>query len=282
MRGLVGAAIIVSILLSGCAGDAGPTSTQSTFPLAETARADEATGSIAGTVLDDEARPIPRAQVALLPGKLSAETDGRGKFTFNDLQPGDVTLVVSALGYDNSQTKVSVAAGSIAEPRIVLRPLAISEAYIDRRPFVAYIKFGESFLDIASHEVAPASFCDPCHFYAPFTKVPKEMLFEATWTSGVNAPLVNTDIFYLLCKNWQNGTTKYRCGDSGQTGTVVKSGYYTKGTKIFVDEAALKDTKQLRLDIHAGTSVGYELKVKTWMSFAYGEKLPEGYTALQE
>jgi protocatechuate 3,4-dioxygenase beta subunit len=86
-------------------------------------------GDILGQVVDPDGRPVPDARVRLAAkgtrGVRRALSDRGGVFSFTGVAPGPVTLMVSALGYDElRRTDVSVIAGEEIEVRLVLAPQA--------------------------------------------------------------------------------------------------------------------------------------------------------------
>jgi hypothetical protein len=276
------AILVLVCLLAGCAAPAESapaaiTTTSSAAP----AVAEEERGSIAGLVTDDEKAPIADAQVALIGLANTTTTDAAGRFTFNGLEAGTYSLSVQRLGYAVAARKVDVVAGEVAQVLLVLAPFAIVESYVDARPVVSYIKLGESFVDIASHEGGNANtFCESCH--ASFTIAPRPIAarVEVWWKAPVAlAPVLNDDVFFQICRDFQNGTAAaYRCGGAGSSGTVAGSGYLKNRGSVPV--SGLANSTFLRFDMHGGESLAYELKVNSWLSFAYGEDFLADYTAL--
>ncbi|HLE47480.1 MAG TPA: carboxypeptidase-like regulatory domain-containing protein [Candidatus Thermoplasmatota archaeon] len=230
------------------------------------------TGSITGVVVSDEEQPISAARVAVIETKNGTETDAGGRFTFNGLQPGAYGIIVEALGFASASRKVDVKGGEVSEQRFVLETLSYAEPYIESRKFAAYIVFGESFVDIGTHEVTE-ELCKPCHFWFLLTPDPGGARLETDWRPPVTvSPALNDDIFVLLCKDLANTTTKYRC--SGP------SGYMKNRAQLTVDPGFFKGVAKARLDVHAGMSVAYELRPDVYMSLSYLQELPAEYTAL--
>jgi len=65
---------------------------------------------IAGTVRDEQGRPIPGATVAVKGTGFSALTDAEGHFTFPDLPPGEIVLQVTAPGGRTGEEAVTIPA----------------------------------------------------------------------------------------------------------------------------------------------------------------------------
>ena len=125
-------ALLVSLLLAGCAGGnatTGPTpSADDPVGLKEVEFEGEG-GAVSGTVTDDQMAPIPGAQVAI--GDLGVvQTDEGGVFEFQNVPPGPQTIYASALGYASVGKKIEVVAGEQAVVSFLLEELAVEEAYV--------------------------------------------------------------------------------------------------------------------------------------------------------
>ena len=86
-------------------------------------------GTILGVVIDPSGRAIPDARVRLAAtrsrGVRRASADARGGFQFEGVPPGNATLMVSALGYqDARRADVRVVAGETTEVTLVVEPQA--------------------------------------------------------------------------------------------------------------------------------------------------------------
>ncbi|MBI2078415.1 MAG: carboxypeptidase-like regulatory domain-containing protein [Euryarchaeota archaeon] len=264
---------VALLALSGCVGDSPATSAPtSSAPVAAEPTVEADVGSITGLVLSDEELPLPGARVALLSTKNATETDASGRFTFNGVQPGAHPVLVEALGYASTSRKVDVRGGEVTEVKFVLQPISFAEPYVDTRRATAYIFAGESFVDIGTHEVTE-ELCKPCHFWMLNDGNVTAAMLETDWKAPVTvAPVLNDDIFVLLCKNLENTTTKYRCDGP--------SAYMKNRARLSVDAGFFKGVLKTRLDVHAGLSIAYDFRVDVWRSLAFVETFPDGYTAL--
>lgn len=98
-------------------------------------------GDIRGTVVHQEldpqstatleiirSDPVPNATVRLVETRQSTVTDENGEFRFNNLPPGDYTLIVIAVGYRllEENNVATVRAGQITEIRISLAPITVT------------------------------------------------------------------------------------------------------------------------------------------------------------
>jgi len=71
----------------------------------------QSTGSITGTVTDDEEAPLPGANVVVQGAQQGAATTADGRYTITGLEPGEYTLRVSLVGFSSQQATVTVEAG---------------------------------------------------------------------------------------------------------------------------------------------------------------------------
>lgn len=69
------------------------------------------TGSVSGTVLSDQARPVEFANVGITGTSLGSATDQDGKFLIDNVPAGNHTLVVSSVGYGKIIRSVTIFAG---------------------------------------------------------------------------------------------------------------------------------------------------------------------------
>lgn len=263
--------------MAGCAGgdDAGG----SAVPTTLAGPTDPAAGSLVGVVTDAEGLPLADAEVAILETQQATQTDDEGRFAFYDLEPGAYRLVASKLGFSQTALRADVRAGEETQLDVRLEPIQVTqEPYHFSYPFTAHIVFGESFVDIVTHEVTNAV-CEPCHFYIPYEKGIENGVLEVIWEPSVSAPSVNEDVFFAMFVNWEgeNDTTKYRGGDN------VGSGYQSNRQPYWhtsSDLDLLNEFEMVRLDVHAGISVAVDMKIDLWWTVAYVEELPESFTAL--
>ncbi len=89
---------------------------------------ERATAAVTGQVSDPTGASVPGATVELVSGVAatrSAATDGRGRYRFEGLEPGEYTLRVTAPGFQAMERRVSVAStgSAVADFRLVVEPL---------------------------------------------------------------------------------------------------------------------------------------------------------------
>ncbi len=89
-------------------------------------------GEIRGQVIDElSGRPVPAADVQLLPGASRALTTAGGAFHFRGLEPGRYTIRAGALGYATTSVDVDVLNGVVLGVQVVLPPAALSVPSVD-------------------------------------------------------------------------------------------------------------------------------------------------------
>jgi len=147
VTGSLGLLVIATMVLAGCtsgesATKAAPAASTTAAPPEVTAE----TGSISGLVIDEEIQGIAGADVGILDRtpELKAVTDAAGKFTFNELPPGDYKIVAQKLGYESRALSVKVEVGQVAEAKLTLVALAIKEQRIFHFPFAGFFSCGMS------------------------------------------------------------------------------------------------------------------------------------------
>src|SRR5438046_10753842 len=82
----------------------------------------EGTGSISGTVLDSAKSPQPDVNVKIKGGYNGTATDIDGKYTLKNVNPGEYTIQVSAIGFKTVEyTGIKVKKDEITTLDIVLK-----------------------------------------------------------------------------------------------------------------------------------------------------------------
>lgn len=146
MRGqvILALGLVLSIFLSGCtSGDA--KAAPSSIAPAPSATVTAETGSVSGTITDDEAKPVSGVTVALLEvASATTESDATGRFTINQVAPGTYSLVTQKLGYKESSARINVVAGEVTTKNILMTPIAIDTARQEQYQLDAYMQAGAS------------------------------------------------------------------------------------------------------------------------------------------
>jgi Carboxypeptidase regulatory-like domain/TonB dependent receptor len=88
-------------------------------------------GSLRGTVQDPSGARIPSARILVQQVGSNAHretaTEDRGEFRLDDLSPGQYRILVSAIGFDSTQTNVSIALTTVLDISVTLKPSAVQE-----------------------------------------------------------------------------------------------------------------------------------------------------------
>ncbi|HZQ96399.1 MAG TPA: TonB-dependent receptor [Candidatus Sulfotelmatobacter sp.] len=95
-------------------------------------------GSLRGTVQDTTGARVTGASIAVQASDSSlrreAESEDRGEFRIDDLLPGNYRVTVSAPGFANAQSEVSVAVSSVREVTVTLKPEASAQSVTVESP----------------------------------------------------------------------------------------------------------------------------------------------------
>jgi Carboxypeptidase regulatory-like domain/TonB-dependent Receptor Plug Domain len=92
-----------------------------TLVLAAIAVAQHGTGTIIGRVVDREGAVLPGARVELEPKMLSVATNGQGEYTIAGVAPGEYTLKISYVGFQDFTAKVTVKAAQVSRTDATLQ-----------------------------------------------------------------------------------------------------------------------------------------------------------------
>lgn len=114
--------------LAGCIGG-GETTGTGDGPAGPDVQFTEDTGAITGVVQNEELLPIEGAVVGTKEGDLEATTDADGFYAISNVEPGEYSLFVQAIGYESTVANVEVVAGSAVEANFQLSQVASDEPY---------------------------------------------------------------------------------------------------------------------------------------------------------
>ena len=76
------------------------------------------TGTLSGTVNDENNQPLIAATILLLENNKGTTTDDEGKYIFENIEEGLYTLRVSYLGYEAVETDVTIIAGELVQQNV--------------------------------------------------------------------------------------------------------------------------------------------------------------------
>src|SRR6476661_5068759 len=90
------------------------------------------TGTLAGTVRDEQQRPVPFASVAVPAVGLGATADAQGAFSIANVPAGPVRVLASAVGYTAATRTVTLAAGETLTLPLTLAaaPAALADVVV--------------------------------------------------------------------------------------------------------------------------------------------------------
>jgi hypothetical protein len=145
MQRAVAAALVLTVLLAGCASK-GTTGALPDVP---------APGTIAGVVVDEAVRPIKGAAVELLDGNhTSTATDEAGAFILKGVAPGVHLLKASHPLYDTQQQSIEVQPGAAEGSRVKmqLNRVIFAQPYVQTQKFDGFLVCSVGFFEYASEE----------------------------------------------------------------------------------------------------------------------------------
>jgi hypothetical protein len=182
--------VLVAIVLafSGCAGaaaKAAPSAAPTTHEKI-VSEAGPSSGTVDGAVVDDETKPIAGVQVVLVEiADASVSTDAAGHFTFKQVPTGTYKIVAQRLGYESVAKRITVAVGNATTVTIVLRAIAVSDAYVQVIPYKGFIGFGASVLVVTCRcNVLAAAGPERSFFETNLTKDLKSVVASYVWKSS--------------------------------------------------------------------------------------------------
>ncbi len=120
---ILAAAIVLSVVLAGCAGDAPATEEEDDVPQIDRVAAGK--GAIRGVVIDGTVQPIEGVTVEVQESGEEAVTGPDGTFTFVDLDPGAYFLLASKPGWGSIQQSTIVEADIANPPAVRIQMLPI-------------------------------------------------------------------------------------------------------------------------------------------------------------
>ena len=102
-----------------------------TLLLTATLHAQNARGSLRGTVQDASGARISSAKIAVQSSGFSTQrsviTEDRGEFRLDDLLPGSYHITVTAAGFAPAQADVTIAVSSVRDITVTMKPLSVRQ-----------------------------------------------------------------------------------------------------------------------------------------------------------
>ena len=272
--------VTLIVAAGGCVGNGGTTSvSSSSLPAPASSAAPLADfGSITGVVTDDESQPITSARVVIV--ETSRETDVTGRFTFNDVEPATLRVIVDRLGYESVAKRVEVRAGEVTEASFTLKAIAaLGEPYLRTHTGSVFINADWWYTAAYFNPVADVGCERRCQIHHRIEPKPAGGLLETEWTPVVAAPLIAAAHTFQIYPNGDNGTLSPTSG----TGGYVFRELPNRGQHVFTEDQTKLFAKANRTLTHVGAgfeSVSFQQRVNVWITYGYVEAVPEVFTAL--
>ncbi|MBI2077407.1 MAG: carboxypeptidase regulatory-like domain-containing protein [Euryarchaeota archaeon] len=272
------AGLLVAASWAGCVSDEGePKSSSSPTTEAPPPTVTVETGSLAGTVTDDEGLPLPGAEVVIAQPAREAETDAGGAFTFNELDPGTYTVVAQKLGFESNAKKVEVRAGEVTNATFQLAPVVFAnESYTLTIPKVAMFHYGfrvaNFVFSVVNQSAINQYMCDPCLFVLHFPVKPQQAMTETYWTATFPVPMTNADTYIFYKSSWTTGAYL--------DGTQVYANQFENRESVKWATAGVASLGKVLLHANPSYFGSFEHKVDIYTSFAYGAEFDDDFTML--
>jgi len=174
-------ALVLSVLVAGCAAKSGGAGSGSGAGESSLAAAQPlGTGAVRGVVVDEAIRPVPNATVALSGNHVNktVATAADGIFEFDAVPPGTYFLRVTSLLFGPVQSAVAVDAGKVSTPKVQLQHLFAQAPYHESTKFDGFIQCGYS----VSGAISSICVNDYTHFVGPTTCPQCEHLVDSRGT----------------------------------------------------------------------------------------------------
>ena len=269
------------LLLAGCVGgesttDATPASSATPAP---EPMVDAETGSIIGTVVDEEKAPIEGASVTVTDSG-ETKTDAAGSFTFNGILPGEHTLMAVKLGYEQVGRKVVVEAGQVAELDLVLTAIQIADVYHEtfQKTGVVTGQWTVNYVqNFVNNSVVDSILCGPCTWLVLFPTNIKDAVTDVLFKPSVTGPGLNEIIIWTYNKSLNAGETY-----SGIASHEMepRSTYHWSEGQV----KGLKGVPKARLQLSGpdpdNPGIAFQQRVDLWQTWGFGDLLADEFSML--
>jgi hypothetical protein len=306
-RARILAGLAVTMLLAGCTSSSQPGGAAA-IVIEQTAAdplVDENRGALTGLVLDEEARPLAAAAVALLPGFLTTKSAQDGGYTISLVEPGRYTVHASLLGYRAPDYAVEIRAGEVTQLHLTLEPIPV---VVPRFQVVGpYDGFAQCYMSTPSSS-------GPCGFLPVVGSTPvtsiwtnnknslefrftgddwQQIVFEARWVPSTAATNPKMNMIF----SYTNRTSTHWFADAGASLSPIKFTYVRGETGPGGQlpggqprEPNANLTLRTWLTLPFGTAspsnfypvnVAYEMRFHLVVTVFYSMDAPEEYTAFE-
>ena len=279
---LVASLLLVSIVLAGCSDDPPSAATQDEGVFAgldESAEATSTTGAIAGVVVDEAIRPVPRANVTLVAAGKNVTTDDEGRFAFEGLEPGTYFLDAAAHRFAKAQVSADVAAGEVSTVRILIARLTTVEPYQQTLNFEGFIDNYLGYANFVAQVLAPGTLACKCAFEVPvsgnLTTVVMDAIGEVTVENPGTPATVPGDAYWEVLAGGAQGSLR---GSSYDEFPLLEHFL----SEDFEEDDGTIENSAIGVRITCGVwpcvRMSYDLYVTLW----YHEEAPEGWSFIAE
>ncbi|MBI2076749.1 MAG: carboxypeptidase regulatory-like domain-containing protein [Euryarchaeota archaeon] len=311
--------LLLGILAAGCLDPAEPVLNTATTPAPAPAQEPKPTddaGSISVAVVTDDLLPVANAQVVVIEPERAALTDELGHATFNQVPPGERTVVASKPGYRTVPEKgvlVKVEAGSVSEVTFTLMALQVVTANSSFHRIIPM----QGFISCGGY-VAPVGDLNRCgqgvfvqgqwylrdpnnnstHPYAIEVRGVEDIWAELQWQPANDAlgktlrfwnypkrTCTETGCSYTSPIGGKGGSSPVRWNRlQGADQNITKSLEYAHGKDLKFPATMWVDVWPTSEPVVSGVNVGYSVfyqqRYSMWVSVFYGQPAPADHTAM--
>jgi hypothetical protein len=286
---------LVCLLVAGCSGDAPAAAAATT-----SSSADGDTGSVAGTVVNEELQPVEGAAVGLADDvKVRTMTDRVGAFLLDGLLPGPQKLLVQKDGYEPQTISVTIVVGEPATAKVTIKAIPVVPTRQVSQIYAGYI--GADLALPQGNQYAQGT--QGASRRSVYYNIEQPNLIGVVagmkWQSG--APVISDRMYLLVYLNFPPD----QCDDAarpyclpmataeGKTPLVAGSNDYQQSMGDRQDlkiNVRFKMRSCLRGDIGPGwtdtsrcnqptevVQLGVEQRVDVYTTLFYGSAAPDGY-----
>lgn len=277
-------------VLAGCADAADPKTASATFPASETAPPDTV-GAINGFVVDDEQRPIPKAELSLVKTSFAARTDDVGRYAFEDVPPGTFIVAVLAGGYEAVARQAEVLVGETTWANFTLAPLPGVEPYLEVLPRTSFVDFAQRQLNNLLLKQLNAT-CKECKHIFHLDNDPYGMMTEFVFQTPIDYPIGSKRVCVEYVRNYTGDShivdgAEFFANSCHATGT---NRTFLRDTDPACSDCVRTPTDQITMYISGQEPfdcVGcmpnfpvFQTRVEMWITIPHHDTFPAGWTAI--
>lgn len=276
------AALALLLLLAGCAGqDAPPVLDSSDQGRHGELRPLRETGTIEGSVTDDEMRPLENATVVVRGMDAQMLTAADGSFRFPNVPVGRLVVAAAKGGYEGQAREIEVAEAEPTTVKFVLTLVASLKPYVEIFPHNALHHVGAfTYTNYVAYLAGQEVVCSGCTWSVKTTHPPKAMLVEIFGKHTVSNP-ARRDSEYFRVINRNESLTSGFGGGLLKDCSVLDDCYLP--LRLWLNETEIRNNKWF-LNQMGGDFFWFQLEEKreTWTTLFHGYGvIPASFTATQ-